>query len=75
MSHFPKLLSSQIAFDVARTMLDGFDKHYRLFREVSVQAKLLEMEGDQMGPFLHEDAMLVDHFCRHVQHVFGLVQL
>jgi isocitrate dehydrogenase kinase/phosphatase len=36
---FPKLLSSQIAFDIARTMLDGFDKHYRLFRATSQQAK------------------------------------
>jgi len=36
---FPKLLSSQIAFDIARTMLDGFDKHYRLFRQVSQDAK------------------------------------
>src|SRR3954470_19169988 len=36
---FPKLLSSQIAFDIARTILDGFDKHYRLFREASQDAK------------------------------------
>ena len=36
---FPKLLSSQIAFDIARTILDGFDKHYRLFRETSQAAK------------------------------------
>ncbi|MBS0308557.1 MAG: bifunctional isocitrate dehydrogenase kinase/phosphatase [Proteobacteria bacterium] len=36
---FPKLLSSQIAFDLARTILDGFDKHYRLFRQASQQAK------------------------------------
>ncbi|MES2073697.1 MAG: bifunctional isocitrate dehydrogenase kinase/phosphatase [Pseudomonadota bacterium] len=36
---FPKLLSSQIAFDIARTMLDGFDKHYRLFRASSQGAK------------------------------------
>ena len=36
---FPKLLSSQIAFDIARTILDGFDKHYRLFRLASKQAK------------------------------------
>jgi isocitrate dehydrogenase kinase/phosphatase len=35
---FPKLLSSQIAFDIARTILDGFDKHYRLFREASQNA-------------------------------------
>jgi isocitrate dehydrogenase kinase/phosphatase len=36
---FPKLLSSQIAFDIARTILDGFDKHYRLFRQTSREAK------------------------------------
>jgi isocitrate dehydrogenase kinase/phosphatase len=36
---FPKLLSSQIAFDIARTILDGFDKHYRLFRHASKTAK------------------------------------
>jgi len=36
---FPKLLSSQIAFDIARTIVDGFDKHYRLFRETSHRAK------------------------------------
>ncbi|MBC7859594.1 MAG: bifunctional isocitrate dehydrogenase kinase/phosphatase [Burkholderiaceae bacterium] len=36
---FPKLLSSQIAFDIARTILDGFDKHYRLFRQTNQTAK------------------------------------
>jgi len=36
---FPKLLSSQIAYDTARTILDGFDKHYRLFRAASRAAK------------------------------------
>ena len=36
---FPKLLSSQIAFDIARSIVDGFDKHYRLFRETSRTAK------------------------------------
>jgi isocitrate dehydrogenase kinase/phosphatase len=36
---FPKMLSSQIAFDIARTILDGFDKHYRLFRHASKTAK------------------------------------
>ena len=49
MSHFPKLLSSQIAFDVARTMLDGFDKHYRLFREAGQQAKARFEAGDWQG--------------------------
>ena len=36
---FPKLLRSQIAFDIARTIRDGFDKHYRLFRQTSQQAR------------------------------------
>jgi isocitrate dehydrogenase kinase/phosphatase len=43
---FPKLLSSQIAFDIARAILDGFDKHYRLFRQASQQAKQLFEQGD-----------------------------
>ncbi|GJG96086.1 bifunctional isocitrate dehydrogenase kinase/phosphatase [Cupriavidus pauculus] len=49
MSHFPKLLSSQIAYDVARTILDGFDKHYRLFREASIDAKARFEAGDWHG--------------------------
>ncbi|MGV7208313.1 bifunctional isocitrate dehydrogenase kinase/phosphatase [Oxalobacteraceae bacterium A2-2] len=36
---YPKLLRSQIAFDIARAILDGFDKHYRLFRQASQQAR------------------------------------
>jgi isocitrate dehydrogenase kinase/phosphatase len=43
---FPKLLSSQIAFDIALTIRDGFDKHYRLFRQTSQQAKELFERGD-----------------------------
>lgn len=43
---FPRLLSSQIAFDIARTILDGFDKHYRLFREASKNAKRLFEAAD-----------------------------
>ena len=36
---FPKLLRSQIAFDIAHTIRDGFDKHYRLFRATSKEAR------------------------------------
>ena len=43
---FPKLLSSQIAFDIARSILDGFDKHYRLFRQASQQARRLFEKAD-----------------------------
>ena len=43
---FPKLLSSQIAFDIARTIRDGFDKHYRLFRLTGQAAKRYFENGD-----------------------------
>ena len=39
MSNFPKLLSSQYAYDMAQVILDGFVKHYRIFREASFNAK------------------------------------
>jgi isocitrate dehydrogenase kinase/phosphatase len=43
---FPKLLSSQIAFDIARTILDGFDRHYSLFRQASQAAKAYFEKAD-----------------------------
>ncbi|HKT96452.1 MAG TPA: bifunctional isocitrate dehydrogenase kinase/phosphatase [Paraburkholderia sp.] len=39
MRHFPKLLSSQIGFDVAQTMLEGFNRHYRNFCAAAVRAR------------------------------------
>ena len=39
MTNFPKLLSSQYAYDMAQVILDGFNKHYRIFREASREAK------------------------------------
>ncbi|WP_321819381.1 MULTISPECIES: bifunctional isocitrate dehydrogenase kinase/phosphatase [unclassified Burkholderia] len=49
MNHFPKLLSSQIGFDVAQTMLEYFDRHYRIFREAAVEAKTLFERADWHG--------------------------
>jgi len=36
---FPHRLTDSRAFDIAKAMLDGFDLHYRLFRETSAAAK------------------------------------
>jgi isocitrate dehydrogenase kinase/phosphatase len=36
---FPQRLDSTIAFDIARAMLDGFNRHYHLFRAESQRAK------------------------------------
>jgi isocitrate dehydrogenase kinase/phosphatase len=49
MNHFPKLLSSQIGFDLAQTMLEGFDRHYRVFRDAAIHAKALFEAGDWHG--------------------------
>jgi len=49
MSQFPKLLSSQIGFDVAQTILDGFDRHYRIFRAAAIDAKRVFERGDWLG--------------------------
>jgi len=49
MNHFPKLLSSQIGFDVAQTMLEGFKRHYHTFRDAAVRAQALFEAGDWPG--------------------------
>ncbi|WP_244305813.1 bifunctional isocitrate dehydrogenase kinase/phosphatase [Paraburkholderia lacunae] len=49
MNHFPKLLSSQIGFDVAQTMLEGFDRHYRIFRDAAIRARTLFEAADWHG--------------------------
>lgn len=39
MAVFPQELTDLRAFDIANAMLDGFDRHYTLFRETSALAK------------------------------------
>jgi isocitrate dehydrogenase kinase/phosphatase len=36
---FPQRLDSALAYDIAKAMLDGFNRHYRLFRTESARAK------------------------------------
>ncbi|KQT09287.1 bifunctional isocitrate dehydrogenase kinase/phosphatase [Ramlibacter sp. Leaf400] len=36
---FPQRLDSSLAYDIAKAMLDGFNRHYRLFRLESQRAK------------------------------------
>ncbi len=36
---FPQRLDSTLAYDVAKAMMDGFNRHYRLFRTESARAK------------------------------------
>ncbi len=36
---FPQKLDSTLAYDIAKAMMDGFNRHYRLFRTESARAK------------------------------------
>ncbi len=36
---FPHRLTDKTAFDIAQALIDGFNRHYRLFRETSAAAK------------------------------------
>ena len=46
---FPNHLTDRTAFDIARALLDGFDRHYRLFRETSAAAKGRFEDADWHG--------------------------
>jgi len=39
MAKFPTRLDSSLAYDIAKAMMDGFNRHYRLFRTESARAK------------------------------------
>ena len=39
LANFPAALTDPRAFDIAQAMLDGFDRHYTLFRQASAEAK------------------------------------
>ena len=48
---FPHKLTDSRAFDIAQALMDGFNRHYRLFREASASAKrrfeLADWHGQQ----------------------------
>jgi isocitrate dehydrogenase kinase/phosphatase len=46
---FPQQLDDRRAFDTAKAMLEGFDKHYRLFRQASAEAKARFESADWHG--------------------------
>ena len=46
---FPQRFTDHRAYDIAQTMLEGFNRHYRLFRETSALAKQRFEAGDWHG--------------------------
>ncbi|MFY7863896.1 bifunctional isocitrate dehydrogenase kinase/phosphatase, partial [Roseateles sp.] len=46
---FPQKLTDTHAFEIAQAMLGGFNRHYRLFRATSAEAKRRFEQGDWLG--------------------------
>jgi isocitrate dehydrogenase kinase/phosphatase len=49
MSMFPQRLDSTLAYGIAKAMMDGFNRHYQLFRRESAQAKQRFEQQDWHG--------------------------
>ena len=49
MTMFPQQLTDPRVFEIARALLDGFDRHYKIFSETSAQAKKRFEEADWHG--------------------------
>jgi isocitrate dehydrogenase kinase/phosphatase len=46
---FPQRLDSTVAYGIAKAMMDGFNRHYELFRRESAQAKQRFEQQDWHG--------------------------
>jgi len=46
---FPQHLGDKTAFDMAQALVDGFNRHYRLFRETTAKAKARFEQADWHG--------------------------
>jgi hypothetical protein len=46
---FPERLTDSRAFEIAQALLEGFNRHYRLFRETSAAAKQRFEQADWLG--------------------------
>ncbi|WP_140626078.1 bifunctional isocitrate dehydrogenase kinase/phosphatase [Methylibium rhizosphaerae] len=74
---FPTQLTDSRAFDIAQAMLEGFDRHYRLFREVSAAAKQRFEQADWHGQQRAQRERIefydkrVDECVERLEHEFG----
>src|SRR5690606_30149188 len=46
---FPTQITEQRVFEIAQDLLDGFEKHYKIFRQTSAQAKRRFERADWHG--------------------------
>ena len=63
---FPAALTDARAFAIARAMLDGFDRHYRLFRQASAEAKARFEAADWHGQ-QRAQAQRIEYYDKRVE--------
>jgi isocitrate dehydrogenase kinase/phosphatase len=74
MSHFPKLLSSQVAFDMAQSLLAGFQRHYSIFREAGTAAKTCFEAQDWFG-VSQLQRNRIDYYDQRVQETVEVLEI
>ena len=67
---FPQQLDDTRAFDIACAMLEGFNRHYQLFREASASARARFERGDWHGQHEAQRERLA-FFPRRVEETVG----
>ena len=63
---FPHRLTDKSAFDIAQALVDGFNRHYRLFRETTAQAKQRFEQADWAGQ-QSAQALRIEFYDRRVK--------
>ena len=69
---FPALTDTR-AFAIARAMLEGFDRHYRLFRQASAEAKARFEAADWHGQ-QHSQALRIEYYDTRVAEAVARLQ-
>jgi isocitrate dehydrogenase kinase/phosphatase len=67
---FPQRLTDRHAFDIAQALIDGFNRHYRLFRETTAQAKKRFEQQDWHGQ-QQAQALRIEFYDRRVNEAVG----
>ncbi len=70
---FPHQLTDGRAFDIALALIEGFDRHYRLFRETSAAAKRRFEQADWQGQ-QHAQAQRIAYYDQRVNEAVGRIQ-
>ena len=67
---FPHQLADKHAFAIAQALIDGFNRHYRLFRETTAQAKQRFEQADWHGQ-QHAQAQRIEFYDQRVNEAVG----